>query len=44
MIPDLANLEEAASLFVISESGAHVSFGGLWKERKTIVIFIRHFM
>lgn len=36
-------LRFAASLDVIAESGVRVPFGELWKHRKTIVCFIRHF-
>ncbi|KAI8980037.1 hypothetical protein BD414DRAFT_550640 [Trametes punicea] len=33
----------AASLYVIAQNGIRVQFGELFKERKTIAIFIRHF-
>lgn len=36
-------LVNAASLFVISETGEDINFGSLWKYQRTIVIFIRHF-
>jgi hypothetical protein len=42
-IPTIGQLAEAASLFVIAESGVRVSFGDLFLERRTVVIFIRHF-
>ncbi|KAJ7925002.1 AhpC/TSA antioxidant enzyme-domain-containing protein, partial [Mycena leptocephala] len=41
--PTQRQLEEAAGLQVISESGVRVPFGNLWREQKTIVCFIRHF-
>ncbi|KAJ7217785.1 AhpC/TSA antioxidant enzyme-domain-containing protein, partial [Mycena pura] len=42
-LPTLTELEEAAKLPVISESGVRVPFGNLWQDKKTIVCFIRHF-
>ena len=33
----------AAALTVIAQNGLRVQFGELFKERKTIVVFIRHF-
>ena len=39
----LTQLAEAASLFVVAESGVRVPFGDLFLGRKTVVIFIRHF-
>ncbi|KAI0707186.1 AhpC/TSA antioxidant enzyme-domain-containing protein [Earliella scabrosa] len=36
-------IQKAASLTVIAQSGIRVQFGELFKDRKTIVIFIRHF-
>ncbi|KAJ7747366.1 AhpC/TSA antioxidant enzyme-domain-containing protein, partial [Mycena metata] len=42
-LPTQLELEEAARLPVISESGVRVPFGGLWQDQKTIVCFIRHF-
>ncbi|KAK7053452.1 hypothetical protein VNI00_004078 [Paramarasmius palmivorus] len=43
-IPTQLQLRRAANLWVIAESGVRVSFGSLWQDQKTIVIFIRHFM
>ncbi|KAJ8077139.1 hypothetical protein PM082_001567 [Marasmius tenuissimus] len=42
--PTREQLEEASNLFVISESGIRTRFGQLWRDQKTIVIFIRHFL
>ncbi|KAF7306085.1 Peptidase A1 domain-containing protein [Mycena chlorophos] len=42
-LPTVQELEEAAELPVISESGVRVAFGRLFEERKTVVCFIRHF-
>ncbi|KAJ7163595.1 AhpC/TSA antioxidant enzyme-domain-containing protein, partial [Mycena crocata] len=42
-MPTQRQLEEAAALQVISESGVRVPFGSLFREQKTIVCFIRHF-
>ncbi|KAJ7902029.1 AhpC/TSA antioxidant enzyme-domain-containing protein, partial [Mycena olivaceomarginata] len=42
-LPTLRQLETAAVLSVISESGVRVPFGSLWQNQKTIVCFIRHF-
>jgi hypothetical protein len=42
--PTLDELELAASLDVVSETGEKVPFGSLWRDRKTIVLFIRHFL
>ncbi|KAK1232638.1 hypothetical protein PQX77_004200 [Marasmius sp. AFHP31] len=42
--PTREQLEEASNLFVISESGVRTRFGQLWRDQKTIVIFIRHFL
>lgn len=36
-------LGKAASLFVIAQNGLRIPFGDLFRERKTIVLFIRHF-
>jgi hypothetical protein len=41
--PTQKELSDAASLSVIAESGARMSFGELFLTRKTVVIFIRHF-
>ena len=43
-LPTPAQLQHASSLFVIAENGIRVPFGALWNNRKTIVIFLRHFM
>ncbi|KAJ7602262.1 AhpC/TSA antioxidant enzyme-domain-containing protein, partial [Roridomyces roridus] len=42
-LPSRPQLEEAAALSVISESGVRVPFGNLFEGQKTIVCFIRHF-
>jgi hypothetical protein len=42
-LPTHADLEAAAKLDVISESGIRVPFGTLFHDKKTIVVFIRHF-
>ena len=42
-IPTRSQLAQASLLPVITESGLHVSFGSLFQEQRTIVIFIRHF-
>ncbi|KAJ7072088.1 AhpC/TSA antioxidant enzyme-domain-containing protein, partial [Mycena amicta] len=42
-LPTQRELEEAAALPVISETGVRIPFGRLWSNRKTIVCFIRHF-
>ncbi|KAL0575597.1 hypothetical protein V5O48_006382 [Marasmius crinis-equi] len=42
--PTSEQLEEASKLYVIGESGIRVPFGDLWRDQKTIVIFIRHFL
>lgn len=43
-LPTMRQLQEAAALQVISESGVRVPFGSLWQNQKTIVCFIRHFL
>jgi hypothetical protein len=43
MLPTEAQLSNAASLNVVSESGIRILFGDLWLGQKTIVCFIRHF-
>ncbi|KAK7035298.1 hypothetical protein VNI00_012065 [Paramarasmius palmivorus] len=43
-IPTREQLRHAEQLCVISESGVRVPFGDLWKNQKTVVIFIRHFL
>lgn len=42
-LPTPKQLTDAASCIVIAENGVRVPFGDLFKEQKTIVIFIRHF-
>ncbi|CAK5265699.1 unnamed protein product [Mycena citricolor] len=42
-LPSDDQLQQAAFLPVISESGVRISFGRLFREQKTIVCFIRHF-
>jgi hypothetical protein len=41
--PTKKQLSDAASLIVIAENGLRVAFGDLWREQKTVVLFIRHF-
>ena len=36
-------IQKAAAVTVIAQNGVRVQFGDLFKDRKTIVIFIRHF-
>ncbi|KIM32203.1 hypothetical protein M408DRAFT_326845 [Serendipita vermifera MAFF 305830] len=40
---DQTTLEEAAKTSVLSENGESVTFGSLFENQKTIVVFIRHF-
>ena len=42
-LPTPKQLTDAASCFVIAENGLRVPFGELFRDQKTIVIFIRHF-
>ncbi|KAF7797204.1 hypothetical protein EIP86_008396 [Pleurotus ostreatoroseus] len=42
-IPTMAQLERAAALDVIAQNGLRVPFGDLFRDRKVVVIFIRHF-
>lgn len=42
-LPTSEQLHMAASMLVVSESGVRIRFGELWKNGKTVVIFIRHF-
>lgn len=42
-LPTPEQLERAAGLTVLSETGAKVPFFSLWKDQKTVVLFIRHF-
>jgi hypothetical protein len=41
--PSRAQLGEAAGLDVVAETGIRVRFGDLFRDRPTIVLFIRHF-
>ncbi|THU95347.1 hypothetical protein K435DRAFT_130020 [Dendrothele bispora CBS 962.96] len=43
-IPTYSQLQHAASQYVISQTGQAVPFGTLFKDRKTVVCFIRHFL
>ena len=42
-LPTPKQLADAASCFVIAENGLRVPFGELFRDQKTIVLFIRHF-
>ena len=42
-LPTKEQLRDAAALTVVAQNGVRVAFGDLFKDRKTIVIFIRHF-
>ncbi|KIJ66908.1 hypothetical protein HYDPIDRAFT_85923, partial [Hydnomerulius pinastri MD-312] len=42
-LPTPRQLMDAASCFVIAENGLRLPFGELFRDQKTIVIFIRHF-
>ncbi|KAL1743848.1 AhpC/TSA antioxidant enzyme-domain-containing protein, partial [Schizophyllum fasciatum] len=42
-LPTAEQLELAARLTVTSEAGVQVPFYSLWKDQRTIVVFIRHF-
>lgn len=42
-LPTPRQLAEAATCMVIAENGLRVPFGELFRDQKTIVIFIRHF-
>ncbi|KAH7884388.1 hypothetical protein F5I97DRAFT_1812652, partial [Phlebopus sp. FC_14] len=42
-LPNPRQLMDAASCFVIAENGLRVPFGELFRDQKTIVIFVRHF-
>lgn len=39
--PDEATLNAAATLEIFTEKGDKITFGSLFKERKTVVVFIR---
>ena len=41
--PSPEQLQRAASTLVVADSGVRVRFGDLWEQRKTIIVFIRHF-
>jgi len=41
---DQVTLEKAATMKVWSETGEAVTFGSLFEQQKTIVVFIRHFL
>jgi hypothetical protein len=43
-LPTSRQLADAASCFVIAENGLRVPFGELFRDQKTIVLFIRHFL
>lgn len=43
-LPTPRQLADAASCFVVAENGLRVPFGELFRDRKTIVLFIRHFL
>ncbi|VDB89113.1 unnamed protein product [Peniophora sp. CBMAI 1063] len=40
---DTQTLEKAAQLEVYNEKGEKVKFGSIFKDKKTVVVFIRHF-
>ncbi|GJE89554.1 AhpC/TSA antioxidant enzyme family protein [Phanerochaete sordida] len=42
-IPDESTVAKAAELSVFDSTGSQVKFGDLFKDKKTIVVFIRHF-
>lgn len=42
-LPTRRQLLDAASYHVVAENGLRVPFGDLFREQKTVVIFIRHF-
>ncbi|KAL6302488.1 AhpC/TSA antioxidant enzyme-domain-containing protein [Sparassis latifolia] len=42
-MPTREQLSQAASLYVVAQNGLRVQFGELFRERKLIVCFIRHF-
>ncbi|KAG0700275.1 hypothetical protein DFH29DRAFT_807833, partial [Suillus ampliporus] len=42
-LPTKRQLIDAAACVVVAESGLRVPFGDLFREQKTVVIFIRHF-
>ncbi|KAH9945046.1 uncharacterized protein BXZ73DRAFT_38178, partial [Epithele typhae] len=42
-LPTREQVQQAAALTVIAQNGVRIQFGDLFKDQKTIVIFIRHF-
>ncbi|OBZ72102.1 Thioredoxin-like protein AAED1 [Grifola frondosa] len=42
-LPSAEQLTRAASLYVVAQNGLRVQFGDLFRDRKTVVCFIRHF-
>lgn len=42
-VPTMEQMERAATLDVIAQNGLRVPFGDLFRDRKVVVIFIRHF-
>lgn len=42
LLPSRQQITEAESLFVLDENGLRVRVSELWKHRRTIVIFLRH--
>lgn len=42
-LPTPRQLADAASCFVVAENGLRVPFGELFRDQRTIVVFIRHF-
>ncbi|THG97461.1 hypothetical protein EW026_g4538 [Hermanssonia centrifuga] len=43
LIPSKEQLARAASLVVIAQNGVRVAFGDIFREKKVVVCFIRHF-
>ena len=43
VLPSASQLARAAEMVVVLENGVPVPFGALWKEKRTAVVFIRHF-
>jgi len=42
-VPDAASLENAINLEIHDEAGNSLKFGSLFEDRRTIIVFIRHF-
>jgi len=42
-LPDGEALQKAAQLIVFDEAGKRIEFGSIFAEKKTIVVFVRHF-